>query len=153
MQLTTHRLCETNPMCAGRPARNPSQLRRGEPHRYGPIPRGGRFYPHGRLWRRSAALRSTDGSAPLSLPRTFIQRRSESGGRRPHGRVWRRTQVSDSLSLGSGQHPGYSCQHSPRGRLRYVDRHRRHATATANAKLTFHLNHSARGPTNARLYS
>src|SRR5438132_10956693 len=43
----------------------------------------------------------------------------------------------------SHQHQRCSCLHSPRGRLRYADRLRRHAGATANLKLTFHLDPSA----------
>src|SRR5262249_47483931 len=40
----------------------------------------------------------------------------------------------------SHQHQRGSCPHSPRGRLRYAAGH---AGATANLKLTFHLDHSA----------
>jgi hypothetical protein len=35
--------------------------------------------------------------------------------------------------------------HSPRGRLRYADRSAGHAGATANLKLTFHLDHRSAG--------
>jgi hypothetical protein len=50
-------------------------------------------------------------------------------------------------------HPGNSCQHRRVARCAASTGSAGHATARATANLTFHLDHSARGPTNARLYS
>jgi hypothetical protein len=53
-----------------------------------------------------------------------------------------RTPQSDT----SHQHQRCLCPHSPRGRLRYAG----HASATANLKLTFHLDRSARADRGSR---
>jgi hypothetical protein len=58
-------------------------------------------------------------------------------------RTMQRRFAARSPARPSHQHQRCSCPHSPRGRLRYADRLRRPAGATANLKLTFHLDHSA----------
>ena len=46
------------------------------------------------------------------------------------------------LSATNHQHRRSSCPHSPRGRLRYVDRLRRPRWRNRRSELTFHLDHS-----------